>query len=267
VKSSIARTAEVFDSLAPAYADSFVHNALAASARKRAWRLYQQFLPASGRVADVGCGPGVDAIWLAERGYDVVAIDCAQDMLKELITASEARGVESSIVPIHGDAFEVQSPLMRHGPFDACILSFGTLNYVANLKQAFSQMRKVLKPSGILIVSSLNSHCLWDLAWHGIVLRRLAPRWRRLPSAVQVGGTRLDEWYWTQHELINASESKFEKIGCMSVGSFAPPPYSDPLFARMPRLREVLCRADRWAESSNLPSYVCDMTWVALRAK
>jgi 2-polyprenyl-3-methyl-5-hydroxy-6-metoxy-1,4-benzoquinol methylase len=32
-------------------------------------------LPTAGNAIDVGCGEGLDAIWLAERGWRVTAID------------------------------------------------------------------------------------------------------------------------------------------------------------------------------------------------
>jgi ADP-ribose pyrophosphatase YjhB (NUDIX family)/ubiquinone/menaquinone biosynthesis C-methylase UbiE len=55
------------------------------------------------RVLDVGCGPGRDAAWLAELGYDAGGVDLSFEMLRE----GRARGVG---VPL------VQAD-MRHLPF------------------------------------------------------------------------------------------------------------------------------------------------------
>ena len=47
-----------------------------------------------GRALDVGCGEGADAIWLAQRGWDVVAIDVARVALDRAHAAAAAAGVE-----------------------------------------------------------------------------------------------------------------------------------------------------------------------------
>src|SRR5699024_9482166 len=46
-----------------------------------------------GRVLDVGCGEGADAIWLAEHGWDVTGIDLSTTAIDRARTAAEARGV------------------------------------------------------------------------------------------------------------------------------------------------------------------------------
>lgn len=49
-------------------------------------------LPA-GRALDLGCGEGADAIWLAEHGWTVVAVDVSPTALGRARAAAEARGV------------------------------------------------------------------------------------------------------------------------------------------------------------------------------
>lgn len=46
-----------------------------------------------GRAVDVGCGEGADAVWLAQQGWDVVAIDVAQSALDRGCAAASDRGV------------------------------------------------------------------------------------------------------------------------------------------------------------------------------
>lgn len=49
---------------------------------------------APGSALDVGCGEGADAIWLAERGWRVTAIDPAASALERAAAAASAAGVE-----------------------------------------------------------------------------------------------------------------------------------------------------------------------------
>jgi len=46
------------------------------------------------RVLEVGCGTGTNAIWLAERGFDVVATDVAPLAIERAEQKREAAGVE-----------------------------------------------------------------------------------------------------------------------------------------------------------------------------
>ena len=46
-----------------------------------------------GRALDLGCGEGADAVWLAERGWNVVAVDISETALGRAREAASSRGV------------------------------------------------------------------------------------------------------------------------------------------------------------------------------
>jgi SAM-dependent methyltransferase len=50
-----------------------------------------------GRALDLGCGEGADAVWLAERGWDVVAVDVSDTALGRARAAADTRGVGDRI--------------------------------------------------------------------------------------------------------------------------------------------------------------------------
>lgn len=57
-----------------------------------AWLLENEdLLPRSGRALDVACGDGRHALWLAERGLDVIAVDRDPARLATLRAASHPR--------------------------------------------------------------------------------------------------------------------------------------------------------------------------------
>ncbi|MEB4210753.1 class I SAM-dependent methyltransferase [Mycobacterium sp. 94-17] len=53
-------------------------------------------LPA-GRALDLGCGEGADALWLAERGWEVVAVDISATALQRAAAAASARNMLAHI--------------------------------------------------------------------------------------------------------------------------------------------------------------------------
>lgn len=46
-----------------------------------------------GRALDVGCGEGADAMWLAERGWQVTAVDISQTALDRAAAEAASRGL------------------------------------------------------------------------------------------------------------------------------------------------------------------------------
>ncbi|WP_367268926.1 cyclopropane-fatty-acyl-phospholipid synthase family protein [Saccharopolyspora sp.] len=50
-----------------------------------------------GRALDLGCGEGADAIWLAEQGWQVTAVDVSGEALRRAQRAAEEAGVAGRI--------------------------------------------------------------------------------------------------------------------------------------------------------------------------
>jgi SAM-dependent methyltransferase len=46
-----------------------------------------------GRALDLGCGEGADAVWLAEHGWHVTAVDISQTALDRAAAAAKARNI------------------------------------------------------------------------------------------------------------------------------------------------------------------------------
>lgn len=66
-----------------------------------------------GRVLDVGCGEGADALWLAERGWDVTALDVSRVALDRAAREAGARGLR--VQWLHSGLLEAALPA---GSFD-----------------------------------------------------------------------------------------------------------------------------------------------------
>lgn len=50
-----------------------------------------------GRALDLGCGEGGDAVWLAENGWQVKAVDISETAIGRAAAAADARGVRDRI--------------------------------------------------------------------------------------------------------------------------------------------------------------------------
>ncbi|MGE5696842.1 MAG: class I SAM-dependent methyltransferase [Candidatus Sericytochromatia bacterium] len=52
---------------------------------------------APGRALDLGCGEGADAVWLADHGWQVTAVDISQTALDRAAVEAKGRGVADRI--------------------------------------------------------------------------------------------------------------------------------------------------------------------------
>ncbi len=94
------------------------------------------------KVLDVGCGFGKDLSYLEKEGALVYGIDASKKMI-ELARKNNPRLVNLSVQSFERTSFENHS-------FDV-IISRYTLHYAENLKEAFKELHRILKPRGFLI--------------------------------------------------------------------------------------------------------------------
>jgi ubiquinone/menaquinone biosynthesis C-methylase UbiE len=96
-------------------------------------------------IADLGCGPGHVAAWLAGKGARTVGIDLSPGMVA--VGGSRFPHVEFR----EGNLLELPA---KDGEFGAAV-AFYTILHLApgELQRAFAEMERVLRPSGLLLLS------------------------------------------------------------------------------------------------------------------
>ena len=98
-----------------------------------------------GRALDVGCGEGADAIWLAQQGWTVEAIDVSDVAVGRARAASERVGV--TVDWQVGDALRTPRPA---GAFDLVSLQYPALPKAAG-EAAVRALLAAARPGGVLL--------------------------------------------------------------------------------------------------------------------
>jgi SAM-dependent methyltransferase len=102
-----------------------------------------------GTALDVGCGEGADAIWLAERGWQVTAVDFARTALERGRAQAESRGPEIAdrIRWVHGDV----TAELPGEDFD--LISAQFMHLAPEPRRAlFARLADAVAPGGTLLV-------------------------------------------------------------------------------------------------------------------
>lgn len=111
-------------------------------------------LPASGRILDIGGGPGRYALWLAERGYRVVLADLSPtllDIARERVRNAPVGTLVEEIV--EADACDLSR--WTNDSFDA-VLALGPFYHLpdpSDHEQATAELSRVLRPGGVAFVA------------------------------------------------------------------------------------------------------------------
>ncbi len=120
----------------------------------KAW--IARYLPkAPARVLDIGGGPGRYSIWLGEQGYRVTLADLSPELLALAREKAAEFGVELEGV-VEANAMDLSQ--FGDGSFDAA-LCMGPLYHLIleeDRRQVVSELRRVLKPGGMVCTAFLN---------------------------------------------------------------------------------------------------------------
>src|SRR5688572_22080673 len=160
------------------------------SRQRFALEMVESAIPPPSKILDAGCGSGVMAEKLMERGYAVWGLDFAEPMIRQ---AREHCGSDQFGV---GDIEHMPFP---DNTFDV-VVSLGVIEYLESDEQALGEIRRVLRPGGRAVIAISNGSSPL-LRLDGVVLRVMAAlrpayhlvkyrlRGRPLPSPETTTGT------------------------------------------------------------------------------
>ena len=98
-----------------------------------------------GRALDIGCGEGADAIWLAQRGWTVTAIDVSEVAICRAREASQAASASAGWVC--GDALRMP---FSAGSFDLVSMQYPALPKAAG-ETSMRRLLETVRPGGLLL--------------------------------------------------------------------------------------------------------------------
>lgn len=134
------------------------------------------------RILDIGCGNGRDVLPMIAQGASVVGVDVSEGMVAEALRVLSASGIENVSLQV-GDATQLD---FADGEFDK-ILCSEVIEHIPDASKALSEMRRVLKPGGKLVLSTPNPRSFYGferyVVWEKLLRRKWNhpfDNWRRM---------------------------------------------------------------------------------------
>ncbi len=115
-----------------------------------------------GRSLDAGCGSGVYSEELARLGFETYGFDLSGEMVEQCRKRLD--------IPAEEFPLRFRRASIEHIPFPSetfdLVVCVGVLAYLLDDRQAVSELRRVLKPSGYLLLSVQNIMSLSNIDYY-----------------------------------------------------------------------------------------------------
>ena len=156
---------QAFDTIAEKYDASFTHSIIGKEQRQIVWGYLEKTLlnHKNLNILELNCGTGEDALWFAKKGHKVLATDISEKMLEiaeqKIITA----GLNSIVQTLQIDIKNIIDFQLKE-KFDLIFSNFGGMNCMSfeEMEKLTSEVKKLLKPGGQLIMVVMPAFCLWE---------------------------------------------------------------------------------------------------------
>ena len=243
-----------FDSIASSYDDTFTDTLVGQYQRAVVSDVLKQRFQEGMRLLEVGCGTGVDSVFLAQRGVRVTAIDASPRMVDIARQRVEEAGLHNLVNLKVCTAEEIVNdpPVER---FEGVFSNFGVLNCLDSPNLIGTLTDNCLKPGGYAVFCLLGRWCVWEIAAH-LARLRIRTAFRRLQrngADVAVGDSSVHVIYPGPQTVIDVCRPHCIHLGTTGVGVFIPPSYLNPMVQRFPRSFRFLRSVD--AHISRLPLF------------
>jgi 2-polyprenyl-3-methyl-5-hydroxy-6-metoxy-1,4-benzoquinol methylase len=140
--------------------------------------------PPNAMILDVGCGSCDNSIRLAKRGFLVKGIDLSESVLEIGEKNIDYNGLSSKITL---QCENIRELSFENQHFDY-VLCWGVLMHIPDLEKAISELSRVLRPGGFLIISENNSNAI------EIPVVRIIQRLLKKPTISKVTPFGIENW-------------------------------------------------------------------------
>ena len=236
-----------FDEAASRYDQVFTNSTIGRSQRLSVWDELAKTFHTGDHILEIGCGTGVDACYLADRGVRVLACDSSAKMIavatRKLKDSSRSQLVNAQVL-----AAEHIGGLRGRALFDGAFSNFGALNCVGDLRSVAENLAALLRPGAAALLCWMGPFCLWETLWfflQGKPAKALRRMHREGLVARVDGGAPVRVYYPSVRVLAHVFAPHFSINSIKGIGVTVPPSYLEPIASRHPAALNAAVRADR----------------------
>jgi cyclopropane fatty-acyl-phospholipid synthase-like methyltransferase len=212
-------------------------------------------------MLELNCGVGEDAVLFGEGGFNIVATDISEEMLKVTQQKAEQYSMQNKISSHYLDLDTFNETLFDK-KFDLIFSNFGGINCInpESLQALIKKLPSILNPGGRFVGVVMPKFCAWETIFFLLRLQ-FKKAFRRL-SAKQafsdLHGPNVKTWYYHPSELTEWSKEYFRVVSLRPIGLALPSAYLERFFSVKKRWLLSLNKIEKRISRTSLFSSMAD---------
>jgi len=222
-----------------------------------------KYISRNARMLELNCGTGIDSIFFAQNGIEVLATDNAQGMLNVLNKKVSQLGLEEKI-QTQRCSFNTLEQLGDR-KFDYVFSDFGGLNCTEDLAKVLRDTDKLLKPGGYFSFVIMPAICPWELImlFRGY-FKTAFRRFRNNGTNAHLEGKHFKCYYYSPSFIIKEMGINYKLISLKGLSITVPPPFIENFIEKHPVLFNKLEKIentlwDKWPFNRWCDHYIITM--------
>ncbi|MEP6731728.1 MAG: class I SAM-dependent methyltransferase [bacterium] len=242
---SLAAAAQAFDALADHFDEKFGEWASVAAQRRTVRESLLRAFSPGARVLEIGGGTGEDALWLANRGCEVLLTDPSPAMVRIAAAKLRPLGGPTPLVVSAENLGVLRDTL--DAPLDGAFSNFAALNCVTDLTPVAGALSNLVRAGGrvVIVVFGICTPVEWIVQLARGESRTAFRRFARGDVVARVGGREFSIRYHRDGEILDAFSPWFRLVARRGVGVCVPPSGAEPWISRHTTLLGLAERVDR----------------------
>lgn len=233
-----------FDHIASSYDSSFTRSPIGQLQRRQVWNYLEKTMTELKGldILELNCGTGEDAVLFSEKGFNIVATDVSEEMLKVTQEKVQQYSMQHKISSQYLDLDSFDDSLFEK-KFDLVFSNFGGLNCInpASFQKLLDKLPAILSPEGRFIAVIMPKFCLWESIYFLLKFqfKKIFRRWTKKSVEAELQGAQVKTWYFRPSQ-VKKWATKFSVVTKKPIGLALPPSYLQRFFSKHKRFLRIL---------------------------
>ncbi|RYE20939.1 MAG: class I SAM-dependent methyltransferase [Sphingobacteriales bacterium] len=257
---------EAFSRQSPIFDDVYENNGITLWMRNRVRHEVLQTIKPGSRMLELNCGTGIDSVFFAKQGFDVLATDNAPGMLQKLDNKIQTLNLQDKLSARRISFNNLEE--LAGDRFDYVFSNFGGLNCTDNLEKVLNDVDALLNKGGYFSFAIMPTICPWELLM--MFKGYFKTAFRRFKSGgtpAHLEGVHFDCYYHNPGKVMRTLGNRYELVSLKGLAIAVPPPFIEYFIEHHPKLFKTLEKIDNALWDKYPFNHTCDHYLITMQKK